>query len=111
MRETGLYIRVDVSQVPPIVAVHEQDDFTRFHVVVAEADHTWVHPDAVAELADRQGDAEWREKLAGMVRFAESKGWTDDQGRIRAHVEVEKSQEGAEESHRRAAGRSSSARS
>lgn len=85
-----VYIRVDLRQLPPAVEVHEQDDFTRFHVVVAESDHAWVQAEALAQLADRSSDEEWHKKLAGMVSYAESKGWVDH-GRIRAHVEIERS--------------------
>ena len=49
--------------------------------------HLFVEPDwlrrQAGSLAD---DPEWQRNFAGMVEFARSKGWLDDQGRIRAHV-------------------------
>lgn len=84
-----MYIRVDPSQVPPTVEVREQDDFSRFSLLVAIPSHAWVDPGELIELAGRSDDAAWQEKLAGMLAFARSKGWFDDQGRVRAHVTVE----------------------
>jgi hypothetical protein len=82
-------IHVDVSQAPPVVELREPEDFTHFSVVVAAPPHAWVHPGALTELAGRSGDGAWQDKLAGMIRFADSQGWLDDTGRIRAHVEVQ----------------------
>ena len=53
----------------------------------ADGAHLFVEPDwlrrQAGSLAD---DAGWQRNFAGMVEFARSKGWLDDQGRIRAHV-------------------------
>ena len=67
----------------------EQEDFQGFRVVVALPTHAWVHPDALVDLAGRTDDAEWREHVAGMTAYAGSRGWLDDEGRLRAHVELE----------------------
>jgi hypothetical protein len=85
-----VYIRVDLSQVPPVTEVGEQEDFKGFRVVVALPSHAWVHPDALVDLAGRADDAAWREDVAGMAAFAGSRGWLDEHGRLRAHVEIEK---------------------
>ena len=58
-------------------------------VVVVTASHSWVDPADLTALAGRAGDPDWRQKLAGMVSYAESKGWLDEKGRIRAHVETQ----------------------
>jgi hypothetical protein len=79
-----------VGQVPPVVEVCEEQDFSRFHVVVAVPSHAWVDPDYLQEVAARWEDPEWRERLAGMFAFAHSNDWTDERGRLRAHVEVER---------------------
>ena len=83
-----MQIRIDVGHVPPLVEVGEPEDFSRFGVVVTLPSHAWIDPDVLAALAGRSADPAWREELAGMVRYAGSKGWLDAQGRIRAHVDV-----------------------
>jgi hypothetical protein len=85
-----MFVRIDVGQVPPVLEVGDQDDFTRFSVVVAVPPHAWVDTGALSSLADRSEDSAWKEQLGGMVRFAETKGWLDEHGRVRAHVEVER---------------------
>ncbi|MEV5843541.1 hypothetical protein AB0M32_16420 [Streptomyces sp. NPDC051985] len=82
-----MYLRVDIRQVPPAVEVCERDDFTEFKVVLAAAAHAWVEPGVLAELAGRAEDLAWRDKLEAMVSYARSKGWADERGRVRAHVE------------------------
>jgi hypothetical protein len=82
-----MYLRIDTSVIPPLVEVVEPDDFTSFKVVVGTTSHTWVDPSGLAALAGRAGDADWQDKLDGMVGYAETKGWLDEQGRLRAHVE------------------------
>jgi hypothetical protein len=50
------------------------------HVFV---DQLWL----VANAGDLADDKSWRVQLDGMVSYARTKGWVDDDGRIRAHVE------------------------
>ena len=69
------------------VALAEPDVFTAFDAVVEVPAHLWVLPEVLLSLAGpRADDREWRDKYDAMVAFATSKGWTDEQGRIRAHV-------------------------
>ena len=84
-----MYLRIDTRTVPPRVEVCEPEDFTAFKVVVVTATHSWVNPADLSALAGRAGDDEWQRKLAAMIGYAESKGWTDEAGRIRAHVELD----------------------
>ena len=84
-----MYLRVDTRSTPPHVELCEPEDFTAFKVVVVTAAHSWVDPSDLAELAGRSGDAEWQQKLTGMIGYAQSKGWIDEAGRIRAHVEID----------------------
>lgn len=84
-----MYLRIDTGTTPPHVEVCEPEDFTAFKVVVVTAPHSWVDPGDLTALAGRGGDPEWQQKLAGMIGYAQSKGWTDDAGRIRAHIEIE----------------------
>ena len=51
----------------------------------------WLNVDALrsaarATLSSDQRDA-WASGFDGMIAYATSKGWTDTQGRVRAHVE------------------------
>lgn len=65
----------------------EPEVFTSFDVQIDVPTHLWLHPDDIAALAGELGqDAAWRQKLTGMARYAATQGWTDDEGRIRAHV-------------------------
>jgi len=51
--------------------------------------HVFVDGDWIVEQAGPQAQsAEWREKYATMVSFAERHGWVDAKGRIRAHIEL-----------------------
>ncbi|MUL67832.1 hypothetical protein BOO86_25395 [Mycobacterium sp. CBMA 234] len=83
-----MYLHIDPTQVPPIVEVREPDDFKSFKVVIEASEHAWIAPDVLTELAGRGDDEQWRQHLTGMLEFAASKGWCDDAGRVRAHVEM-----------------------
>ncbi len=83
-----MYLHIDPTEVPPAVEVREPDDFTAFKVVVEVPEHAWIVPDVLTALAGRGDDDAWRQNLAGMLAYAASKGWCDDAGRVRAHVEV-----------------------
>ncbi|HMD46363.1 MAG TPA: hypothetical protein VKG43_09395 [Acidimicrobiales bacterium] len=47
----------------------------------------FVDPEAVRFRAAGQVDDRWDDRFAAMCRFATTKGWTADDGAIRAHVE------------------------
>lgn len=50
--------------------------------------HLFVDKSALVALAGSLGtSAAWLENLEAMTAFAESKGWTDASGAIRAHIE------------------------
>jgi hypothetical protein len=83
--------------------LHDLDDFNRFEirasrdnaVTVAletlggtsDGTHGFVTREALARLAGPRGESpDWRTGLDGMADYAESHGWTDDEGRIRAHI-------------------------
>lgn len=83
----------------------DPSDVTAFHVVaedgldvaarVREAGigelspdgHVFVPVDAIRRYAEGRVGAGWEQDLAGMVAYATRKGWTDEAGRVRAHVE------------------------
>jgi hypothetical protein len=49
-------------------------------------EHAFLSPDSVRALADGTSD-DWRARFDNMIDFARSKGWTDGDGRVRAHLE------------------------
>ncbi len=53
-----------------------------------DGDAAWVRPEALRRLSPQGGDAAWQRGLDGMVAFAATRGWVDQAGRIRAHVEA-----------------------
>ena len=53
-----------------------------------DGDAAWVRPEALRRLAPGGGDAAWQRGLDGMVAFAATRGWVDEAGCIRAHVEA-----------------------
>jgi hypothetical protein len=57
----------------------------RFGVV--DGEHVWLDPEAVKRLAGDGAGPEWPARFDAMIEFARSKGWVDDAGRVRAHVE------------------------
>lgn len=50
------------------------------------ANHVWLSPSVLRFLSSEAGSAEWDAKFDGMIRYAASKGWLDEQGRVRAHL-------------------------
>lgn len=89
------------------VVLEEADDFRRFSIrfdpgargtAAAEAalsaiarpdgDHAWVAEPALRALAPCGSDPAWQQGLAGMVAFARGRGWVDEHGDIRAHIEA-----------------------
>jgi hypothetical protein len=84
-----MYVCIDVSQIPPVVEVRESDHLDSFSVVLSAPPHVWIKPQTIAELAGRTDDTAWLERFAAMIVYASRKDWVDDQGRIRAHVDVQ----------------------
>jgi hypothetical protein len=72
---------------PQLAAMRDPDDFTSLSVVVPQ--HVWITRAEFERLAgDRAGDPAWREGFERMLAYAASKGWTDESGAVRAHVEL-----------------------
>lgn len=82
-------IHIDLAAVPPTVALEQPDDFKAFKVVVQGAEHAYVQPSTLLELAgaQRADDPAWRADLDKMLAFAGEHGWVRDDGAVRAHVE------------------------
>jgi hypothetical protein len=102
-----MHIQIDASGDRILTSLTEPGDFTAFDVHLIEgapealhttlaalgrvddnAEHVWVEPVLVIEVAGAHAnDDRWREKFEAMVIYAQSKGWVDGSGAIRAHVE------------------------
>lgn len=54
---------------------------------VVEGEHAFLDAEAVKGLPGAGGTEEWRTGFDEMVGYARSKGWVDDAGRVRAHIE------------------------
>ena len=69
-------------------AIANRDDLRRSGIELTDdAGHAWVDVDALRRLAGTVVDDAWETSLAGMVQYAASKGWTDEQGRLQAHCD------------------------
>lgn len=103
-----MFIQVDVAPERPVVTLEDPDDCTKFQLVVVggpdlarvfgalvdaaagrlEADHAYITIDAVRRLAAGRVADDWDERFAGMLAYAQSKGWIDDTANmIQAHIE------------------------
>jgi hypothetical protein len=100
-----MIVELDLSGGGGLATLLDPDDFKAFKVVVrgggpplaalsapsgiAKVDeHAWVRVDALRELAGPAATPEWEASLEGMLEYARSKGWVDDElGAVRAHVE------------------------
>jgi hypothetical protein len=88
------------------LALEEPDDCGKFHLeargvdrdVVATAlakagagsltgDDAFISPSALQRMAEGSVGADWAERFAGMLAYAEKKGWLDEQGEVQAHIE------------------------
>lgn len=50
------------------------------------ADHVRLSPSVLRFLSSHAGSAEWDTRFDAMISYAASKGWLDEQGRVRAHL-------------------------
>ncbi|MEO5898695.1 MAG: hypothetical protein ABIR68_01025 [Ilumatobacteraceae bacterium] len=50
-------------------------------------DDAFIAPAVVERLAAGHVGADWAERFAGMLAYAETKGWRDADGAVQAHIE------------------------
>jgi hypothetical protein len=97
-------LEIDLRPSPPQAALRDPDDFGSFRVVLLDEaepleailspagvarldEHAWVRIDALGALAGASATPEWEASLAGMIDFARSRGWVDDDlEAVRGHV-------------------------
>ena len=103
-----MIIAVDLTGGTAVVELVEAEDCKRFSVAVAGGDSeslgaaltghgigrllpsgdAMVDIGAVRRMAEGRVPAGWADDFAGMLKYAESKGWLDETGTsIQAHVE------------------------
>ena len=81
-----MILRLDLATAPPAVSLEQPEELSSFKAEVVLGSHTWVSPAALESLGP--DDAEWRQRLAATIAYAREHGWTDEQGNVRAHVEL-----------------------
>jgi hypothetical protein len=103
-----MYIHVDTAIAPPAARLADRDNFRAFAITVdgtpdqlptvvdaltglgtvdADGGHAMLDADAVRRLAGATEGDPWSADFDAMVEYARSKGWTDEHGRVRAHLE------------------------
>lgn len=103
-----MIIEIDLAGETAVIDLAEPEDCKRFHVAARGGDgaalgaalevnavgrllpsgDTMIEIAAVRRLAEGRVPDGWADELAGMLKYAESKGWLDDTGSaIQAHVE------------------------
>jgi len=103
-----MYVYIDLAVAPGPAELRDPDSFTEFKILiegaddaadavgaaaarlgrVAGPDHVFVEVELLERLAgERAEDEEWSAQLEAMIEYAKSKGWTDEAGAVRAHVE------------------------
>jgi len=98
-------VEIEIAGAETHARLLEPDDFRGFKVVVRGDgpplaargaplgllrvdEHAWVGIGALRQLAGDAATPEWEESLQGMLAFARSRDWVDEQLQaIRAHVE------------------------
>jgi hypothetical protein len=88
------------------LTLEEPDDCGKFHVEARGVDHAAVaatlakagagtisgddasiEPTVVERLAAGRVGADWAARFTGMLAYAGQKGWLDEHGAVRAHIE------------------------
>jgi len=103
-----VYVNVDLAATSNSVQLREPDHFREFKVVVVghreertsleqalrpfgrldNDGYAWIRRDAVERLAgERSTNPDWSGSLDGLVAYAQSHGWVDSAGDLRAHCE------------------------
>ena len=59
--------------------------------------HGWISPSVIRSLSPLAMTAEWEAAFTAMVAFATQRGWTDQDGNLRAHIEYVTSDPGVDD--------------
>lgn len=103
-----MYVVLSSGEPESIVSLEEPDDCTRFHVVIcgipedavrqalthndmgwlSNRDSAWIKIAVLRRLAQGRVAPDWPERFDEMQRYAEHKGWLDDdRATVSAHCE------------------------
>jgi hypothetical protein len=52
-----------------------------------DGDHAWISPDWLRQASGRTDDPAWSQSFEGMLAYAAKKGWVNQDGAIRGHIE------------------------
>jgi hypothetical protein len=86
-----MIISVDLSSIPPLCTVVDASNFHDLKVVATVHEHGFISTQALEEMVDRElKDQDWRGSFEAMLEYAETHGWVNDLGQVRAHVEIER---------------------
>lgn len=82
-------LHLDLSVVPPQLTLTESEDCTALSLELIEFEHAYIAPGLLHQLATESPKSPgWEERFAGMIAFAEGKGWVrPEDGAVRVHVE------------------------
>jgi len=99
-----VYVHVSVGDTGTTLDLCEQDDFTAFKVMAddevgwdgltvalhgagrVDPPYAWIDPVALRSLG-RPDDPSWTKGLDGMIAYAGTREWVDENGALRAHCE------------------------
>jgi hypothetical protein len=80
-------IIVSLATIPPGCRLVEADDCTSLSVEVVRVEHAFIAPEVLQAMAAREiTRSDWPTRFGAMLDYARSKGWTDTDGAVRAHV-------------------------
>ena len=96
-----MIVRIDADGA---VRLLQADDLRRFSIAMPDTDaarmalasvarldghdHAWIAPERVRALATRP-PPDWDAQFAATIGYAASKGWTDEDGALRAHIDYD----------------------
>lgn len=98
-------MRIILNGTAEAVALEDVDDLKRLDAVVtggdaigtidgvrrSDGDHVWFDIVALKDLAGPRPD-QWHSEFAGMIAYATSKGWVDDElNTVRVHISTRNS--------------------
>lgn len=68
--------------------LHDAENFTALKAVARRVEHVWLTREEIERLAGgRSQEPTWREQFERMLEYAASKGWVNESGAIRVHVD------------------------
>lgn len=83
---TAFSVKAGSLDLPEILSAFGED--AKADEAEGESGHLWVSIPRLHRLGAEYGGVDWRKGCDGMIRFAASKGWVDENRQlVRAHIE------------------------